>query len=116
METIMPVFKNEEDKTIVILTLVLAIFLGFLAPLIVMLFFKEKLSENSFSIVKTLLNFELMLLLFCIIFMIPIVGWLIATIGAPVVAIINLIFPIMALVAVINQQAVKFPVLFKFVK
>ena len=40
METIMPVFKNEEDKTIVILTLVLAIFLGFLAPLIVMLFFK----------------------------------------------------------------------------
>ena len=58
MKKIMPVFKDDQDKIIVVAMIIASMFLVFVPALIVVLFLKDKLSENSYAIAKMFLNFE----------------------------------------------------------
>lgn len=118
METIMPLFKDENDKTIMIISLILTIFFCFIPFLLVFLLLKDKLSENSVAISKAYLNFELLLFIISIgINLIPILGQIIGILFIfPAVLILNLIFPIWSALSISNNQPVKVPVLIKFIK
>ena len=118
METIIPAFKDSNDKTIVILSLVLTIFLGFIPFLLVLLLMKDKMSDSSIAIAKSFFNFELLLLIISIaINIIPIIGQIVGLLMIfPLVLLLNLIFPLWALLSVANNQPVKVPVWIKFIQ
>ncbi len=117
METIMPLFKDENDKTIIIVSLILTIFFWFIPFLLVFLLMKDKLSENSVAITKAYLNFELLLFIISIgINLIPVIGQIIGIlIIFPLFILIGLIFPVWSLLSIANNQPVKVPVLIKFI-
>lgn len=117
METITPSFKNEEDKNIVLLSIILSVFVAFVAPLIVMLCFNDKLSDNSKEINKAFLNLSLVVFLAgFILSVVPIIGWIILFILSPIVLIAYLIIVVLACINILNNQPVKVPVLFKLIK
>ena len=116
MEVILPVFKNPEDRNILILALLLALVFGFIPFLLVLLFLNEKIGESSKQIIKSFLNFELLIFLISVIAAIPIVGFLVSLLICPLCFIVNLIVILMALLAISNNQAVKIPVFIKFIQ
>ena len=89
-----------------------AIFIGFFAPLIAYLL-KDNLNENERGIIATMLNFELSLLIVCVILsFIPILGH----IACALLWVGNLIYAIMAFVAAKDNTQLKPIALCQFVK
>ena len=115
MKVITPVFKDDTDRVAAIATILLSLFLVFIPGLIVVLFLKDKISEGTYEIAKAFLNFELLLFLISLFFAIPIIGWLVGVILAPIMCIFNAIIVILALCAVAKGGEVKIPVWFEFI-
>lgn len=115
MKKIMPVFKNDNDKIIVVAMIIASMFLVFIPALVVVLFFKEQVSENSYAIAKMFLNFELLLFLVALIFAVPLIGWLLGVILAPLMTIGNIIICVINLCAVAKGAEIKVPVPYEFI-
>lgn len=101
------------EKGLVALATLGSIVIGILAPLIVFLVKKDEMAENDVAIVKGTLNFELTLLIACIILsFIPVIGWIVLMI----VPLYNIIIMILAFMAANDNKEYKFPLTFNFVK
>ena len=112
---IMPVFKDDQDKIIVVAMFVASLFLVFIPALIVMLFLKNQVSENSYAIAKGLLNFELLLFLISLLFFVPVIGWLLGAIAGPLMMIFNAIIVVLSLISIAKSSEVKIPAFFEFI-
>jgi len=115
MKEISPVFNDDNDKIIVVVMFVLSIFCVCIPALVVMLLLKDKISENSYLMAKALFNFELLLFLISLIFVIPIIGWILGFILTPIMILWNTIVIVMALCAIAKQVVVKLPDTYAFV-
>lgn len=115
MKKIMPLFKDDQDKIIVVAMIIASMFLVFVPALLVVLFLKERVSENSYSIAKMFLNFELLLFLVSLVFAVPVVGWLLGIVLAPLMMIGNIIICVVNLCAVVKGVELKVPVPYEFI-
>ena len=115
MKKIMPVFKDDKDKITIVTMIILSMFLVFVPALIIVLFMKDQISESSYQIAKAFLNFELLLFLVSLIFVIPVIGWFLGFILAPLITVLNIIICVINLCAVAKLTEVKLPVPFEFV-
>ena len=114
MKKIVLNFKDENDRLAVIILILTSIFLSFIPSLLAVFFGKKYLSECSFEIAKAIFNFELLLFLISLIFMIPILGWLLAVFLAPIIIILNVVIMIINLCALGKNSELKIPVLYEF--
>ena len=112
--TIIPEFKSDNDRLIMITVFVTSMFLAFIPSIIAVLFAKDYISESSYRITKSIFNFELLLFLISLIFLVPIIGWLLAPFLAPVIIIWNIIVLLLGLCAAAKNSEVKIPVLYEF--
>lgn len=115
MKSFIPEFKDDTDKIITVAMLVTSIFFIFIPALVVMLLLKEQVSERSYEITKAFLNFEITMFLISLLFLIPIVGWLAGIVGAPILAIVNIVIVVMALCGIAKGSEVKIPVPYEFI-
>jgi len=112
---ITPLFKDDTDKIIIVGMIILSIFFFLFPSLIVVLCLKNQISENSYNISKSLLNFEILIFLISLICMIPILGWLLAILLCPILEIINIIVMILALCSIGKNSDVNVPVMYEFI-
>ena len=90
-----------------------AILLGFIPPLIVWCLSKEKLETGEKEVIKTILNFEISLLIVCLVAsLIPFIGKLIVS----VCSILNIVYAIMAYLAANDNKPLKPLTFYEFVK
>lgn len=115
MGKVMPLFNDDRDKIITVGMIITSIFFVFVPALIVVLFLKEKISENSYQIAKMFLNFELLLFLISLVFAIPVIGWILGVILGPIMMIFNAMICIIALCAATKGMEVKIPVPYEFI-
>ncbi len=114
MKTVMPQFKDEKDKLIIVAMVIASIFFSFLPALAVVFFLKDYISESSNAVAKMFFNFELLLFLVALIFIIPIVGQLIGLLAGPIMMILNVVICIINLCAIGKGAEVKVPVPYEF--
>lgn len=101
-----------KNKGLMIFGTLGAILLGFIPPLVAWLL-KDKLAEDEKGIIATLLNFELSLLIVCIIVsFIPVLGQLLC-IAANV---LNIVYAVMAFLAAKDNKPLKPLTIYEFVK
>ncbi|MBR6098426.1 DUF4870 domain-containing protein [bacterium] len=123
MEKFVPEFKDDNDRMIMIIMIIASIFFMFVTPMVVSLALKDQISESSYNISKAFLNFEILLLIvsliFVIICMVPIIGWIVGfvlgSIVWTVIWIFNVVIVLMAVFAIAQNKEVQIPVWFKFV-
>ena len=115
MTKILPAFKDDNDRIMIVAMFILSIFFFLFPSLVVILCCKNQISETSYVIAKSLFNFELMLFLLSLVFMIPLIGWLIGIIFCPILMIINIVVLILNLCAIAKNSEVKIPVLYEFI-
>ena len=115
MKKIIPVFKDERDKLITVAMVVASMFLVFVPSLLIVLFGKNYVSESSYEISKAFFNFELLLFLVSLIFIIPIIGQIIALILAPLMMILNVVMCVINLCAIGKDSEIKLPVPYEFI-
>lgn len=123
MEKFVPEFKDDNDRMIMIIMIIASIFFMFVPPMVVSLALKDQISESSYNISKAFLNFEILLLIvsliFVIICMVPIIGWIVGfvlgSIVWTVIWIFNVVIVLMAVFAIAQNKEVQIPVWFKFV-
>ena len=115
MKKIMPVFKDEKDKVVAVAMIIASMFLVFVPALLVVLFGKSYVSESTYEISKAFFNFELLLFLISLVFVIPVVGWILGTILGPLMMVFNMIICIINLCAVAKGDETKVPVGYEFV-
>jgi len=115
MRSIPAVFKDDRDKLAAVAVILCSMFFLFIPGLIVILGLRQYVSENTYEIAKSFFNFELLLFLISLFFMVPIIGWLAGIILAPFLAILNVILCIIGICAVAKGSEVKIPVWFEFV-
>ncbi len=116
-------FNDDTEKIIIIGMTLCAIVLSFLSPLFVILLLKEKIGGKSYEYSKALLNFELFLFILCIIFfiigLIPIIGWIIALllggIFSTCIIIYNAIMMLLSVFNISDKKETKLPVPYEFV-
>ena len=114
MEKIMPSFKDEKDKLIIVAMIVTSIFFSFLPSLVVIFLLKDYVSESSNNIAKMFFNFELLLFLVALIFIIPVIGPILGFVLAPIMMILNVVICVINLCAVGKGSEIKLPVPYKF--
>ena len=114
MKRVTPSFKDDTDRLLVVGMLIASIFFTFIPSLLLVLFGKERISESSYEITKNVFNFELFLFLAALIFIIPIIGWLLSIILAPLMIIFNVIIMIINLCAISESRETKIPVWYTF--
>ena len=112
---IIPGFKDDTDKIIAISMAICTVFVSFFSPLIVILFLKERISEQSYSITKAFLNYEIFLALISLIAIVPIIGWIVGLFLIPVLYIWNIVVVLLAVCAMVKQNEVSVPVLYTFI-
>lgn len=115
MKKIVPMFKDEKDKLITVAMIIASMFLVFVPSLLVVLFGKSYVSESGYEISKSFFNFELLLFLISLIFMIPVVGWFLGIILGPLLMVFNIIVCVINLCAVAKGGETKVPVAYEFV-
>ena len=115
MKNFTPTFIVDKDKLITLAMLLCSMFFLFFPALIVIFIPKEYISENTYDIAKALFNFELLLFLISLLFMVPIIGWIVGFIVAPILAIWNIIVLVVALCAIAGNKEIKIPELFNFI-
>ena len=89
MKKIMPVFKDEKDKVVAVAMIIASMFLVFVPALLVVLFGKSYVSESTYEISKAFFNFELLLFLISLVFVIPVVGWILQGFIVPLLTIVG---------------------------
>ena len=115
MKEIIPAFRDDNDKIVVVAMFILSIFFFLFPALIVILCCKNQISESSYQIAKALLNFELLMFIVSLFCMIPIIGWIFGLIICPLLMIINVIVVIINMCAIAKQAPVKIPVMYEFI-
>lgn len=115
MKTVLPTFKDEQDKIIIVAMIIASMFLVFIPALLVVLFLKDKVSEGSLAAAKMFLNFELILFLVSLIFAVPLIGWLLGVVLGPLMMVGNIIICIINLCAVAKGAELKVPVPYEFI-
>ena len=115
MKKIMPNFKDEKDRLIAVMMIITSIFFSFIPSLIVTFFLKNYISENTNNIAKMFFNFELLLFLIALLFMIPIIGPILGFVLAPIMMIFNVIICIINLCALGKNSEIKIPVVYEFI-
>ena len=115
MRNFTPTFKDDKDRLIVLAMFIASIFFIFIPSLIVIFIPKNYISENTYEIGKTLFNFELLLFLISLLFMIPVIGWVVGFIVAPILMIWNVIIIIINLCAIAGNNELKVPEYYKFI-
>ena len=115
MKTFSLAFKDDTDKIIVVAMLIATMFFFFIPALLVILLLKNQVSENSYVLAKAVLNFELVLFLVSLIFMIPIIGWILGIVLSPIMIIANILIMVFALCSLAKNAEVKIPVLYEFI-
>ncbi len=109
-------FKDDTDRIIIVAMFICCLFpLLFIPPLVVILLLKKFISEKSYNIAKAFFNFQLLMFLISLIFVIPVVGWMLAIVAAPILYIANIVIIILALCSIIKGGEMKIPVPFEFV-
>ena len=115
MKNIVAEFKDDKDRMITLAMLILALFCGFIPPLVVVFIPKEYISESTYEIAKTLFNFELLLFLISLLCLIPVLGWLASFLIVPVLLIWNTIVIIISLCSMAKDNVVKLPSFYNFI-
>ena len=115
MKEITPVFKDDTDKLITLAMIIASAFFIFIPSLVVIFVPKKYISDSTYSIAKAFFNFELLLFLISLFFMVPIIGWLAGLFIAPVLMILNIIIVIIDICALAKGSAIKVPVFFEFI-
>ena len=110
-----PEFKDDKDRLITLAMLIASMFFVFVPSLIVIFIPKNYISETTYEVAKTLFNFELLLFLISLLFVIPIIGWIVGFIVAPILMIWNVIVIIINLCAFASNKELKIPEYYKFV-
>jgi len=116
-------FKDDNEKIIIIGAILGAIILSFISPLVVFFFLRDKIGEKSYELIKALLNFELLLFIICIVFfiigLIPVIGWIIAAflggLVGTVLFIYNAVILLFAVFSITDKKVAKLPVPYEFV-
>ena len=115
MKQFAPAFKDDKDRLITLGMLIGSIFFIFIPALIVVFVPKDYISESTYEIAKTLFNFELFLFLISLLFMVPIIGWIVGFIVAPLLAIWNIVIIVIDLCAIAGNNPIKIPEPYKFI-
>ena len=115
MKEITPEFKDDIDKLITLGMVIASGFFFFIPSLIVIFIPKKYISDSTYNISKAFFNFELLLFLISLFFMVPIIGWLAAVVVAPILMIWNIIIVIIDICALAKGSAIKVPALFEFI-
>ena len=115
MRNFTPTFKDDKDRLITLAMFITSIFFIFVPSLIVIFVPKDYISESTYEIGKTLFNFELLLFLISLLFMIPVIGWIVGFIIAPLLMIWNVIIIIINLCAIAGNKELKIPEYYKFI-
>ena len=115
MKNFAPTFKDDKDRMITLAMFILSIFLVFIPSLIVIFLPKDYISENTCNIAKSLFNFELLLFLISLLSLIPIIGWIMGFIIAPLLMLWNIIVIIINLSAMAGGNELKIPEFYKFI-
>ena len=115
MKSVIPRFRDENDKLASVAVVLLSMFFFFIPSLLLVIFGKNYVGESTYEISKSLFNFELFIFLVSLISIIPILGWLIGIILIPILYIWNIVVTVLALCAIGKGSEVKIPVLYEFV-
>ena len=112
MKVFSPAFRDDQDKITVLLVVLASLFFTCFPALIIVLFLKDKVSENSYAIIKALFNFELVLFLALLLLtFIPVISWLVNI----AVLIFNVIVILQNVFAIAKNSEIKFPSWFEFI-
>lgn len=115
MKSFAPTFKDDRDRLIALAMFITSIFFVFIPSLIVIFIPKDYISESTYEMGKSLFNFELLLFLISLLFIIPIIGWVVGFIVAPLLMILNVIIIVIDLCAIGANKEIKIPEPYKFV-
>lgn len=115
MKEIQAVFKDDRDRVITLAMLITTMFFIFVPSLIVIFIPKQYISESTYEIGKTLFNFELLLFLISLLFLVPIIGWIAGFIVAPILYIWNIVIIVINLCAMAGDGKIKIPEYYKFI-
>ena len=116
IKKIAPKFNDETDKVIIIGMFVASILpLLFIPPLLVVFLMKERISEETFQIAKAYFNFELLLFLITLIFILPVIGWIARISLYPIIYILNIVIIVINLCAIAKEVDIKIPVPYEFI-
>ena len=115
MKSISPAFKDDTDKLISLAMLICTIFFFFIPSLIIVFLPKNLISDCTHNLAKAFFNFEILLFLISLIFIIPILGQLLGFILGPVLVILNIVFVVINICALAGNKEFKVPVLFEFI-
>ena len=114
MKNFVPAFKDDKDRLITIAVLILSIFFYVFPSLITIFVPREYISESTYEISKALFNFELFIFLISLLFLVPIIGWIVGFFVAPVLMIWNIIVIIINLCAIAGNKELNVPEPYKF--
>lgn len=112
---VIPEFKDDTDKIITIAMSICTLFVSFISPLIVILFLKDKISNQSYEITKAFLNFEIFIALISLVAIIPIIGWIAGIFIIPILCIWSIIVVLLAVCSMVKKSEVKIPVPYAFI-
>lgn len=115
MKTISPAFKDDTDKLIALTMVICSIFFIFIPSLLVIFLLKDKVSGCTMSLAKAFFNFELLLFLISLTFLIPVIGWLLGTILGPILIILNVVFVVINILAMAGNKEMKMPSWYEFI-
>ena len=115
MKNIVAEFKDDKDRMITVAMFIFTLFFSLIPSLIVIFIPKTYISECTYSIAKTLFNFELLLFLISLLCVIPFIGWLASIIIVPVILIWNTIIVVINLCSLAKDGVVKLPEYYQFI-
>jgi len=115
MKSFTPQFKDDKDRLITLAMFIASMFFVFVPSLIVIFISKDYISESTYEIAKALFNFELLLFLISLLFIIPIIGWIVGFIIAPLLMLWNIIIIIINLCAFAGNKELKIPEYYRFI-
>ena len=114
MKKILPEFKDDNDKLIILAMVICSMFFVFIPSLIVILGLKNYISDSSYVIAKAFFNFELLLFLIGLLFIIPIIGWIVGFIISPIMVILNVVIVVINICAIGKNSELKIPATYEF--
>lgn len=100
----------EKSKNLLVLTTLLSLLFGFLAPLVIWFTNKNLLADEGLVYLKNLLNFELTMFIIMFVF-----GFVFAPVSA-VLGFVNVVILILATINLFNNKSYKFPFFLELIK
>ena len=112
-------YKFSENEKLYVGIALLGSVIGFIPPLVIYLFYKDKLSQGAVFHIRGMLNFQILMLCFAaflfVLNIIPILGTLICAIACPFVFLFNLIVVVIASVKAFDFKPFNYPINHDFI-